>query len=73
MNAITDFFGGRKMSLALLVLIVGTVAFFLGRLSEAGWLDLIKWDLIVYLGSAVGSDITERFGKQPIPTDPPVA
>jgi len=56
-NALFEFFGGRKMFLALLFIVTLTVAFFIpkgesgGFLPTAEWLSGLKWCLIIYLGA----------------------
>jgi hypothetical protein len=70
METIFNALGGRKMTLALLVLAIGTVAFFLGKLTESGWLDLAKWDLVGFLGANLGGDFAEMFKRPPEPPAP---
>jgi len=56
-NKFFAFFGGRKMFLALLFILTITVAFFIPKGTEGGflpmaeWLDGLKWCLIIYLGA----------------------
>jgi len=72
-NALFDFFGGRKMFLALLFIVTLTVAFFIpkgesgGFLPTAEWLSGLKWCLIIYLGAntvdALPDVIARKNGK----------
>jgi hypothetical protein len=56
-NAVFEFFGGRKMFLALLFIVTITTAFFIphgdssGFLPAAIWLSGLKWCLVIYLGA----------------------
>jgi len=70
MESVFNFLGGRKVFFALAVLTIATVAFFIGKLLEAGWLDIVKWTLVAYLGSAVGADAVAVFHKPPEPPAP---
>jgi hypothetical protein len=70
MEAIFNALGGRKMALALAILIITAVAFFLGKLTEAAWLDAIKWILVSFLGANVGADAIAIFQKPPEPPAP---
>ena len=40
-----------RLRIALALLVFATVAFYAGKLSEPGWIDLVKWVFGIYSGS----------------------
>jgi hypothetical protein len=73
-NALFDFFGGRKMFLAILFILSISVAMFIPKnetttfLAAPVWVDGMKWCLIIYLAAntvkAIPEVISRKNGKK---------
>lgn len=59
--------GGRKLLACLVTLVSGIVFFALSKMSEAGFVELIKWTVLVYIGGNVAADVAAVFSKPPQP------
>lgn len=59
-----DWIGGRKMFFAIVILLVVSVAFFIGKLEAGHWLDAIKWILAVYLGANAVKAIPDALARK---------
>ena len=70
MESIFEKIGGRKLVACLIALVAAIVFFALQKMSEPGFLDLVKWALIVYIGGNVTTDVATMF-KKPAPPAPP--
>lgn len=57
--------GGRKFLACLIALVIGVVFFALGRIGEAGFIELLKWTIVIYIGGNVASDVAAIFQKPP--------
>lgn len=65
-----DRLGGRKIVACLVAIVSGIVFFALSRLSENGFIDLLKWTVLVYIGGNVASDVAAIIGRRTPPTPP---
>ncbi len=48
MEKVYAFFGGSKLFLALIVLALGSVGAWFGKLSESGWITIALASLVAY-------------------------
>lgn len=60
--------GGRKFVSCVIALAIGVIFFALGKIEQGGFLDLLKWTIIVYIGGNVASDIAVMLQR---PSQPP--
>jgi hypothetical protein len=63
-NRFFDFFGGRKMFLALMFVVLVTVAFFLDFMKAEIWTDALKWCLLIYLGANAVKAIPDALNRK---------
>jgi len=57
-----SWFHSRKALLLLVVLTLGSVALFVGKLDGGQWLNLVKWAVPAYMAANVGDSIATAFG-----------
>lgn len=55
--------GGRKMLLAVILLIIATIMVFIDKANFDGWADFIKWVLGIYVVGNVGEYATNKKEK----------
>ena len=64
MIQVYNWIGGRKMFFALLLTAISTVAWFIDKMSEHGWISFMEWSWGIYafgnLGSKVATQIRLR-------------
>ena len=60
MENIYKFFGGRKLSFALLIVLILTVFVFTNKANVGEWSELILWIFGIYSGGNVGEWIAKK-------------
>lgn len=65
MMSFFDAVGGRKFLACLIALVIGVIFFALGRIEQAGFIDLLKWTVVIYIGGNVASDVAAIFQARP--------
>jgi len=77
-NRFLDWFGGRKMFLALLFMLTITAAFFIpageGKtfLLADKWIGGLEWCLLIYLGANAVNAVPEALARKLTPPEVPV-
>jgi len=46
-------YASRKFLICAVILLIGTVSLFLGKLNSSDWVDLSRWIALTYLGANV--------------------
>jgi hypothetical protein len=60
--------GGRKFLGYVVLVVVFVVAFLvLGKISEASFIDIMKWSFLGYIGGNVADTIASAFVKPELP------
>jgi hypothetical protein len=66
-----DYFGGRKMFLALVFVVLATLGFIVGLLIAVDWavafekwIDALKWALLIYLGANAVKAVPDAIARK---------
>lgn len=65
-----ELLGGRKFVSCVIALAISVIFFAVGKIDQSGFVDLLKWVVVVYIGGNVVADIATRIHR---PGDPPTA
>lgn len=55
-------YGSRKFLITVGVIVFASLAFWAGKLTEGGFVDLLKWIVGLYGGANVGAVVANKLG-----------
>jgi len=69
MEKLLDLVGGKKLAWCVVLMILSTVAFFLGRVDVAGWWEHMQFLTVSFFGANVAMGAVHGFAKNKVSSD----